>query len=164
VATVRPNHSQSSYPKIYVRTGRHQLGYSRVGASAPAETLETDVPMRTTLYNPGRSACYLHVVDVYSRYPVPMDGESKPQRRAQHYTEHVDSWLRDNPESIKVSKASGSVTRVAFRAWPFCTDLVHQGCADATIDTLIECSIGAGTEEEQWACEDAALDACGVDP
>jgi hypothetical protein len=117
-------------------------------------------PTKAHLYNPGKTACYWLVVDVYGRASA--EGKSwGPQPIQEFYVfDSVDNWFTDNPQSVTINtkKEKGKV-KVALQRAVQCMDFTS--CPLSVREKLIDCERKNIDNDEAFnACHDAATADC----
>lgn len=153
-----------SHDSLDLGYGEHELGWSKKGAKSPEGTTKAEVKVGDDhLYNPGKTACYWLVADVYGSAST--DGiKDGPQPIAEFYRiDNVDTWFGANPESVEVSNGSSGDTRVALQRSNSCMQFVEHGCSMASRELLVSCQQGARTDTGMSDCFDKAQDACEKD-
>jgi hypothetical protein len=155
--TVQPNANAS----IFVARGKHTLGYSKVGGSAPEATVEGNATMMDAhLYNPAKTGCYWLVADSYGSASVAGISQG-PQAIKEFYSfDKVDTWFGDNPQSVSVSNGQTGDTRVALQRAKACMDLASRGCDEAAREQFISCQRAAANDEAFEKCAESVT--CGT--
>ncbi len=157
VVVAKPNPGNLS---VWVPFGKRVLGYSKVGAAAPEQTLEAKMTMMDDhLYNPGKTACYWLIADSYGAASV--DGiQQGPQSIKELYSfDKVNTWFGENPQSVEVQDGQGGQTRVALQRAKACMDLAQHGCDAPARDVYITCQKAAHSKADYEKCDDAVT--CG---
>ena len=163
VEVVGPSPLAADPTTVWVTRGWHEIGWSAPEAPSPAVTARKHTG-DDILYNPGRTACYWRVVDVYSVDPSGAPTDDGPLRREElPEVGGVDNWFEPNPETIELRQHEHRATRTAIVRYDRCTQLVHDGCDDATVRDLIYCMEHVSTDEQAVACEAAALARCPLE-
>jgi hypothetical protein len=155
VATVKPG----AHTSVFVHKGEHKLGYSKDGDKKPSETTKAELKMfKGHLYNPGKTACYWLVVDVYGKASA-HGKEQGPQPLQEFYTfDSVDNWFTENPEYVKVKKKEKGKVKTSLQHANMCMEF--KACSVKVRSALIDCQIKA-LDITDDAAYDKAFQACG---
>ncbi len=161
---IAPNADGAPPPELWVRAGRHELGYSEADEPTPRSRVVVGVPTTQSLYNPGRTACYWRLETVYAKswFPAKAGTDIALERSEFYRLPEVDDWFRQSPASVQVSSTSPGEKRVALIRNKDCTTLVGFGCRDSVLDELTACQKQARAEPGFQECFETAAAACGL--
>jgi hypothetical protein len=164
VETLKPG----AHASVFVHKGERKLGYSTDKEKKPTETTKADVKMfKGHLYNPGKTACYWLVVDVYGKASA-HGKQQGPQLIEEFYTfDSVDNWFTENPEYVSVKKKEKGKVKVSLQHAKMCMEFSK--CSVKVRNALVECQIKALdiTNDDAYdkafqACGDKAAASCGA--
>lgn len=161
---VAPNTNGAPPPQLWIRAGRHELGYSEADEPTPRSRVVVGVPTTQSLYNPGRTACYWRLETVYAKswFPAKAGTDIALDRSEFYRLPEVDDWFRQSPASVQVSSTSPGEKRVALIRNKDCTTLVGFGCRESVLDELTACQKQASAEAGVQECFETAAAACGL--
>ncbi len=161
---VPPNTNGAPPPELWIRAGRHELGYSEAEEPAPRSRVVVGVPTTQSLYNPGRTACYWRLETVYAKswFPAKAGTDIALERSEFYRLPEVDDWFRQSPASVQVSSTSPGEKRVALIRNQDCTTLVGFGCRESVLDELTACQRQASAAAGFQECFETAAAACGL--
>jgi hypothetical protein len=152
-------------PSVRLPFGKHTLGFSAVGASAPLQA--TDVKVEWSgehVYNPGKAACFWLEAVAYGSASTDGLADGPLPLREFYSFKRVDNWFSENPPSIS-TKNSGE-TRVSLTSMDTCAEMTHEGCSVATRERFAACVVKAYASSDKdayKACAREAGHACGAE-
>jgi hypothetical protein len=147
------------HEKVTVARGSRELGWAKKGATKPESTVKAKLSIGDEyLYNPGKSACYWLVVDVYGSASA-AGKASGPQRVAEFYAfDTINTWFGQNPDSVSVNKKQKGTTRTALQRAERC--MQFRDCAVAVREQLVACQLKVSNDQGLDQCDLAAKQAC----
>lgn len=153
--------------KFWIPKGGRILGHSTVGAAAPEESTFVEVK-KPLLYNPGKTGCYFTDRLRYRVGAKPTDPpdwkdvEVFPRREIYQPRDKVNYWFKEAPTEIRLKNGTTAETRRVFDYNEACMELLDKGCANAPVDSMVDCMSLAKSEDAMQRCIDRGYSECGL--